>query len=383
MKRRDFLKIACCSLAAFSVWSAPWLPGPSTGRRGRATSCSPVDERAVNVVAVGDIMAHLPVINSGLMSDGSYDFRPHFKYVRPIFQNADLVMGNLETPLAGGKYSGYPAFNGPDELADALKWAGVKALTLANNHSLDKGWSGLERTAQVLKKLGLIYTGAFLSAEDRASPRIFKANGVSVGLLSYTYGVNFGAVKYPKGETWRLNLASEELIRDDLKKLEEARPDFKIVNIHFGEEYQRVPNKKQKAQVKDIFQAGADLVIGHHPHVVQPAVVHYGAGGWQAAVFSLGNFISNQQDRYTDQGLMLSVKLGLDHFGRKTMAALTLRQTRCIRRNVDGKSTYRVLPVLEAINSPSAYGLTGAEAAFLAKDQIAMSRHLVDFPLQK
>ena len=326
-------------------------------------------------------MAHLPVTNSARQEDGSYDFRPHFQYVKPFFRNADLVIGNLETPLAGGRLSGYPAFNAPDELADALKWAGFNALTLANNHSLDKGWKGLQRTVEVVNEQGFLYTGAYLSAEDRAASRIFQAAGVSVGLLSYTYGVNTGIYKYPDGETWRLDFVNEELMSADLITLREAGADFSVVNVHFGDEYQRKPNKKQLALVAALFEAGADLVIGHHPHVVQPGSLRSGPDGDQAAVFSLGNFISNQRDRYTDQGLMLTVRLSLDHFGQKYLGPIVLHQTRCIRRIVDGRATYRVLPVQEAMENPAAYGLTLKEGLLLAADHEAMSRHLVDYEL--
>jgi len=381
MKRRDFLKLGFSAAAAFCVWAAPWSGGaPRLPKRGRAITCPPLEERSLKLMAVGDIMAHLPVTNSAAQPDGSYDFRPHFQYVRPLFQNADLVMGNLETPLAGGRLSGYPAFNGPDELAAGLKWAGFKALTLANNHSLDKGWNGLYRTAEIVRDQGLIYTGAFLSRADRDRPRIFSANGVSLGLLAYTYGVN-GAWRYPNDENWRLNFVDKELILEDLKKLREAGPDFTLINIHFGDEYHRKPNKAQLDLVETLFRAGADLIIGHHPHVVQPGHIQAGPGGGQAAIFSLGNFISNQKDRYTDQGLMVSARLSLDFQGRKHLGPVTLHQTRCIRRLVQGRPTYRVLPVREAVEHPAAYGLTADEVAFLARDQLAMSKHLIDYEI--
>lgn len=379
MNRRDFLKWSFFSAAALSLWSLPWPRGPKMGRRASVTSCPPADERSLTLMATGDIMAHAPVTNSALQPDGSYDFRPHFQYVKPFFLNADLVIGNLETPLAGGRFSGYPAFNAPDELAVALKWAGFNALTLANNHSLDKGWNGLERTVEVVDRLGFLYTGAYLSAEDRAVPRIFQAGGVSVGLLGYTYGVNSGIYKYPNDETWRLEFVNAEAMAADLAALIGAGADFAVVNVHFGDEYQRRPNKKQLDLVRALFATGADLVIGHHPHVVQPGILRHGPGGGRAAVFSLGNFISNQRDRYTDQGLMITAKLSLDHFGRKHLGPVTLHQTRCIRRVVNGRPTYRVLPVHEATENPAVYGLTAEEGAFLADDQMAMSRHLVDF----
>lgn len=387
MNRRGFLKWAVFSAAALGLWAAsPWPPQPETPRRRSSTTCPPITERALTLVAVGDIMMHTPVSKSALQPDGSYDFRPHFQYVRPIFQNADLVIGNLETPLAGGPIKGYPNFNGPDGLLDGLRWAGISALTLANNHSLDQGWKGLQRTAELAREAGFIYFGAYLSDEDRAAPRLFSANGVSVGFSGYTYGVN-GPWKYPGGESWRLNFVDEKTMVADIEALKQAGADFIVLNIHFGDEYQRKPNKRQEALVAKLFEAGADLIIGHHPHVVQPGLMRLQpglmrppwAGEAQAAVFSLGNFISNQRDRYTDQGLMVTAKLGLDFQGRKYLGPVVLRQTRCIRRYVDERLTYRVLPVHEALGNPAAYGLTPEQAASLAGDQLAMSKHLVDF----
>ncbi len=398
MNRRDFLKLALAAAGAGAAVTAGMWPPAGPGRppaptpeaasppppppepgRTTATACRPQDPRGLTLMAVGDIMAHTPVTNSARQPDGSYDFRPHFQYVRPLFQNADLVLGNLETPLAGGAYSGYPLFNAPDDLAPSLRWAGFSALNLANNHSLDRGWKGLARTAEVVDDNGFLYLGAFRSAEDRAKPRLFSAGGVTVGLLGYTYGVNQGALKYPDRETWRLNVAAPDLMAADLSALQAAGADFTVVNIHFGEEYQRRPNARQLAVVDGLFEAGADLVIGHHPHVVQPGLIRQEAGGGRAAVFSLGNFISNQRDRYTDQGLMVTAQLGFDLKGRKTLGPLVLRQTRCIRRVVNGRPTFRVLPTREAAADPAAYGLTQAEADFLSKDRLAMSEHLVNY----
>jgi len=380
MNRRGFLKWAVFSAAALGLWAAsPWPSRPKVPRRQRVTTCPPLAERSLSLVAVGDIMMHMPVSKSALQPDGSYDFRPHFQYVRPIFQNADVVIGNLETPLAGGLLKGYPSFNGPDGLLDGLKWAGVSALTLANNHSLDQGWKGLQRTAELAREAGFTYFGAYLSAEDRAAARLFSAGGVTVGFSGYTYGVN-GPWKYPGGESWRLNFVDEKIMLEDLAALKKAGADFIVLNIHFGDEYQRKPNKRQQALVETLFEAGADLIIGHHPHVVQPGLMRPPRDGEaRAAVFSLGNFISNQRDRYTDQGLMVTARLGLDFQGRKQLGPVTLHQTRCVRRYVGDRLTYRVLPVHEALGNPAAYGLTTEQADFLARDHQAMSRHLIDF----
>jgi poly-gamma-glutamate synthesis protein (capsule biosynthesis protein) len=151
-----------------------------------------------------------------------------------------------------------------------------------------------------------------------------------------------------------------------------------VVSLHFGQEYLRHPTSGQINLVENLFEAGADLIIGHHPHVVEPALLRPGPGGGQAAAFSLGNFISNQHFPHTDQGLMLAASFGFDAGGRKVLGPLVLRQTRCLRRLVDGRPTYRVLPTYEALQNPAAYGLTPRETALLAADHQALSRHLIN-----
>ncbi len=379
MNRRSFIKFGLGCAAGLIFFGLPELKRPPFPPAQGSPYCRPLEERGLKLVAVGDIMAHLPVTNSALQADGSYDFRPCFQYLRPLFRGADLVMGNLETPLAGGRPEGYPTFNAPDELAEALSWAGFTALSVANNHSLDQGWAGLERTVKELQRRRLIPLGAAATEAEAARPRLFEAAGLAVGLTAYTYGVNFGSYRYPRGESWRLNFVKPEAMAADLAALKKAGADFSVVNVHFGQEYQRRPNREQLALVDFLFEAGADLVIGHHPHVAQPALARAGAAGEKAAVFSLGNFISNQRDRYTDQGLMISLNLGFDRRGRKSLAGLTVEQTRCVKRWLDGRRVYRVLPSLRALEEPQAYGLTETEYQLLAADQLAMSAHLVNY----
>ena len=405
MRRRDFLKAALVSagagatLVTLGLWPfeplatelpqkpKPLPPEPGTTEPGttepgttepEVIACSPQDIQGMTLMAVGDIMAHTPVTKSAKKGDGTFDYRSHFKYLRPLFQNADVVMGNLETPLGGGPYRGYPLFNAPDQLATDLKWSGFSALNLANNHSLDQGWKGLARTAEVVAKNNLLYTGAFLSPEDRAQPRLFSAGGVTVGFLGYTYGANI-PVRYPKGESWRLNLAQPEVIIPDIQSLKSIGADFTVINIHFGNEYHLKPNKKQLKLVEALFAAGADLIIGHHPHVVQPGIMKVGGDGAQAAIFSLGNFISNQRDRHTDQALMVKANFSKDAEGRKVLGPIDLIQTRCIRRVVDGRLNYRVLPTRQAIDTPELYGLTLKDVKLLQQDYLALADRLVKY----
>lgn len=271
----------------------------------------PLSEHHVQLMVVGDIMMHSPQIDAGKTEDG-YDFFPFFSEVKPLFDSADLVLGNLETTFGGADkgYTGYPLFSSPDELADALKLAGFDVVTTANNHSLDRGAQGLRRTIDVLEEAGLKTTGTFRSAEEREQILVMEQNEITIAILAYTYGTN--GIPVPQGEEYLVNLLNEENMERDIA-LAKEKADFVVVCIHFGAEYQTEPNQEQKMWVDKLFEWGADLVFGSHPHVLQPYEIrewlekdHRRRG---VVIYSLGNFISNQRDHPRDIGGILSVHL--------------------------------------------------------------------------
>jgi poly-gamma-glutamate synthesis protein (capsule biosynthesis protein) len=231
-------------------------------------------------------------------------------YLKPYLQRADLVIGNLEVTLAGPPYKGYPQFSSPDELADALKDAGFHILVNANNHALDRNREGLVRTIGELVRRGILHTGTFTDARERMLhyPLIVEKSGIRIALLNYTYGTNGLRVKPPS----IVNRIDTVQIQMDLLKARSAEPDFTIVSMHWGSEYQLVQNKDQEELAEFLFRHGTDVILGSHPHVVQPVG---GSSKGDLVVYSVGNFISNRRNRYRNGGILLELELVKDPKG--------------------------------------------------------------------
>ena len=264
---------------------------------------------------VGDLMCH-SVQYKYALTDSGYDFSNNYKVIKSFLSSADFTIGNLETVLAGKKrgFSGYPNFNTPDEYLDALKQAGFDFLVTANNHSLDKGESGLIRTINKIDTIGLSQTGTFRSQEERDSIKVFNSNDISFVLLAYTYGTN--GISVPKGKNYLVNLIDTSLIKNDIQKAKDKNVDLIFVYYHFGNEYDREPSAYQTELVKQTIKFGADIILGSHPHV--PQTVEFFKTNKDAnldsgfVAYSLGNFISNQRWRYSDGGPILNFTIVKD-----------------------------------------------------------------------
>ena len=247
----------------------------------------------------GDVMCHMPQVYAA-RTDGGYDFRPVFEFVKPYFERADAAIVNLETVVSpNGRYSGYPSFASPAEFAAALKWAGVDIAVMANNHCCDRGRRGIMATTHCLDTLGISRTGVFRDDADRLSrnPLRFDCGGIAFALLNYTYGTN--GLDVPNG--CYVNLTDTAVMRQDLRRAADA--DCIVVCMHWGDEYVRKANRQQRRLADFLHRNGADIVIGSHPHVIQPADAACG----RITVWSLGNFVSNQRKRFCDGGLMAEV----------------------------------------------------------------------------
>lgn len=254
---------------------------------------------------IGDIMGHDSQIAAAYDAEKkTYEYDSVFKHVAPIISEVDYAVANLEVTLAGPPYKGYPQFSSPDNLAGALKRAGVDCLVTANNHSCDRKKPGIERTIKVLDSLKMDHTGTFLSQETRDAtyPLMAKRNGISVAILNYTYATNGIPAEAPNV----VNLIKRDLIAADLKKAKEKNPDKIIVVMHWGMEYELQPRSNQVSLYEFCVENGADYVIGSHPHVLQKMEVH----GKNLIAYSLGNFVSNQRTAPRDGGAMFRLTLG-------------------------------------------------------------------------
>lgn len=267
---------------------------------------------SVKLSFVGDIMCHTPQIEYAKVGRDNFNFSSTFKEIKEYLSEPDLTFGNLETVIAGKskKYSGYPLFNSPDELLDALKETGFDLLFTSNNHSLDRGIEGVTRTLQEIRKRNLWNVGTYLSENERDSLLVINLKGIKFGILSYTYGLNGNYL--PKSKSYLVNVIDTTLIRKDISRLKEKDADLILVYFHFGDEYSRNPSSYQSEVVDKTFKYGADVIIGSHPHVIQPMKLvnkNYGKLEKGFVVYSLGNFISNQRWRYSDAGVILNLEI--------------------------------------------------------------------------
>ncbi|TGK11399.1 CapA family protein [Leptospira fletcheri] len=272
----------------------------------------------VRIVAVGDIMSHQTQIDSAYeKSCDCWDFSEVFEEVRQQISEADLAVANFETTLPGDRkhYSGYPQFGAPDSLAKAIKDTGFDLVSTANNHSCDKGKEGIVRTISVLEDLGLKHLGTYRSKEEFDKNRILKvrASGIELVFLNYTYGTN--GLEIPAGTV--VNLIDTARIAEDIALAKKEEPDGIVVMYHFGTEYLHEPDPFQKEIVDFTLEAGADIVLGGHPHSLQrfgkkKVKDRFGQEKERFFVYSLGNFVSGQDRRYVDGGMILNFSLSKD-----------------------------------------------------------------------
>ncbi len=262
-------------------------------------------ERKVSLLFAGDAMQHLPQVHSAKTENG-YDYDACFYLVKDKIASADIACVNFETVLGGKPYTGYPTFSSPDEFASALKNAGFDVFFQANNHAMDGGQKGLERTIDVLDSLQIKHTGTFKSPHERTLryPLMLIKNGIRIALLNYTYKTNGIPVKKPS----MVNFADTFLIKKDLETARLYKPDIIIANMHWGEEYLTYPTTRQRKMAQFLIDNGVRIVVGHHPHVVEPVSVYRKENEPANVVYySLGNFISNQRRPLTDGGMIAEI----------------------------------------------------------------------------
>jgi poly-gamma-glutamate synthesis protein (capsule biosynthesis protein) len=265
--------------------------------------------KKLSLFFVGDMMGHKPMIDAAFVGD-KYIYDPWFQYIKSHVEKYDLAIANLEVTLAGSPYSGYPLFCSPDSYAKSIQDTGFDFLITANNHSQDKGRKGLERTIDMLDSLKFKHTGTFKnkSERDKIYPYYWETKGVKIAFLNYSYGTNGIPVTPPN----IVNLIDTNQIKIDIKKAQNDGSQFIITTLHWGDEYQRKQNQWQDKLAQWLADKGVDAIIGMHPHVVQPMKIIHPKNNLKKSVpvaFSLGNFISNQRDRYKNGGIGVELNL--------------------------------------------------------------------------
>lgn len=371
-------------------------PSPTDGTEA-PTEETPQLVSTATVLSTGDILMHGKVINSGKQDDGSYNFDSIFQYVRFYSQAADFSVANLETTLCGTDngyaYAGNPKFNCPDAIVDSLKGAGFDMLLTANNHADDTSLVGYKRTLNVVREKGLDTLGTYLSADEQKWT-IEEVNGIKIGMVCYTYSDGFSQNGYPLlnynevGENGILNYFTYDKLPEFytqlqgyLDEMKAAGAEATVVYLHWGEEYKwktgEGPNANQTAMAQKLCDMGVDVIVGGHPHVVQP--VDLLTSGTDAehktiVLYSMGNAVSNQRKEemqqseptgHTEDGVLFCVTFAKYSDGSVFVDSAELIPTWVNMHANSGATEYNILPLEEstAAQWQAQFGLTDTQLA--------------------
>ena len=267
----------------------------------------------ITMTAIGDIMCHNSQYKDAYNSNtGTYDFSYVFTDINEYVNSADISIGNLETTFAGKEkgYSNYPRFNTPEQLATNLKDFGIDVVSTANNHCMDANYTGLVSTLKYLDEAGIAHTGTNETKEKQNEILVKDVNGIKIAFLSFTYGTN--GIPVPTDKSFAVNLIDEELILEQIRLAKEQDPDLICTNMHWGIEYQLKQNAEQEKLADLLFENGVDIILGSHPHVLQPmekktVTLEDGTTKNCFVIYSLGNFMSGQTKENTRNSVILNI----------------------------------------------------------------------------
>lgn len=312
------------------------------GLKGISQENTQID--SISLLFIGDIMGHETQIKSAYDPvQKTYNYHNVFAKVSPIIERYDFTIANLEVTLAGPPYEGYPQFSSPTSLAQACIDNGIDVFVTSNNHACDKGKKGVIKTIKTLDSLAIPHTGTFLDSADRAKRNllILEKNGIKVGILNYTYGTN----NIPDPKPTIVNRLERDKIIVDIQDAKNDSLDKLIVFVHWGKEYKLLPNTQQKELAEYLFVNGVDIIIGSHPHVLQPMEFHPATEekNERLIVYSLGNYVSNQRAARKDGGAMLKLTLSKQGDNVK-IKNCGYHLTWVHKPKVNGKTKFEILP---------------------------------------
>ncbi|MBD5314268.1 MAG: CapA family protein [Bacteroides sp.] len=335
-----------------------------------------IPQDSAEIVFAGDAMQHQRQIDAAKRPDGSLDYSPYFTSLAPYISSADFAVVNLETPLGGAPYSGYPIFCAHDNYVDALTESGFDLILTANNHILDRRDKGVRRTIATLEQKKVPYIGVYRNKAHRDSilPMIHDINGFKVAFLNYTYGTN-GITKKTDIE---IDYIDKTRIASDIRNARANGAEIIAACMHWGDEYKLLPNASQKSLAKFLADSGVELIIGGHPHVIQPMElkINESTGRPCFTVYSLGNFISAMRTTDTRGGAMTRVKLARDIFGKAYVADASYRLVFTEPSTGQG-SNFRLLPAESKELHPS---LELYRKGFIRNATDIFNRHNVNVP---
>ena len=318
-------KIIFMVLVVLSIISAfiIFKISPNAEQKDPATSSSSPKEEApkeeekkdvsFTVTALGDVLCHnTQYWDAHDEATDTYDFSYVFENVKKYTEAGDVTIANLETSFANAPYSNYPTFNSPPALATALKGIGVDIITTAGNHCLDKWYTGLCETIDVLDENGLEHLGTYKTAEDQKKLFVKNINGLKVAFIDYTYGTN--GIPIPDGKEFCVNVIDKDKIKAEIDKAKKEEVDVIIACMHWGEEYHTSPVDSQKELADFLFKNGVDIIIGNHPHVIEPfekkeVKMPDGTTKQCFVAYALGNFTADQRYENTRDSIILNFKV--------------------------------------------------------------------------
>lgn len=317
---------------------------------------TPIPVLTATILSAGDVIMHDKLIRSGKVSDDQYDYRSIFNEVKPYIEEADFSIVSYEGVVMNSdrNYTGYPLFNAPPVIMTAFAQTGFDMVNQANNHCLDRKLKGLLESRSIIKQENLQVIGTY---QDAAEPRykIQDLNGIKVGFLAYTYGCNGNESALSKEERdAHLSLIDRNKIRSEIEALA-PRVDFVVMLMHWGVEYRKTASDEQKKLAKDMFSWGADIILGSHPHVVEPSEIHEVDGEVKYVVYGMGNFLSNQiggnnpsahSNELTEDGMMIRLTLQKDlSTGESSLVAVEHIPTWLYRNQEGNLYKYTIYPI--------------------------------------
>lgn len=306
--------------------------------------------QTATLTAIGDMLIHSTVWKDAQKNNG-YDFTPMLERVKPYLENSDITFANQETVIGGTQLGlkSYPTFNSPYEVGDALKSVGVDIVSMANNHTLDSREVAIQNAIEHWNQIGMEYTGSYKDNMDAQKIRVIEKNGIKFSFLAFTYGTN--GIPVPEGKDYLVNLIDKDKIKQDIQKAKEVS-DVVVLSLHFGTEYQRLPNDVQKELAQFSVNEGANIILGTHPHVLQPSEWLTDNNGNKAfVIYSLGNFLSAQDQLYQQIGGILKLKVEKITEGENSKVSIKEPQFIPTYVSFHNWRDYQVIPMYQLHNN--------------------------------
>lgn len=274
------------------------------------------------LTSIGDTLCHnTQYWDAQNKQTNTYDFSYVYEDIKTYTESSDITIGSLETTFAGEErgYSNYPTFNSPDSLATALKDIGVDVVSLAGNHALDYGFTGLSRTIDVFDNIGLSHLGTYKTEEAQKELLIKNVKGVNIAFINYTYGTN--GIPIPERKEYCVNLTDKDLIKKQINQAKDSNVDMIVACMHWGTEYRTTANDEQEELADFLFKNGVDIILGNHPHVLEPMekktiTMDDGTEKEVFVVYALGNFTADQRDEITRDSAILTLSITKNSNGK-------------------------------------------------------------------